>query len=434
MAPLQDGLGQTSSWVIVAVDVHETHLRQEGMEFALQSAKALTLSLDFDETVQVVWEYAPSMGDWTAMYLFEPDGELRRCCYDLQTNELGSWTVIDSAEPHKAPTAIHLQEGESMSFPGGETNATWDPCARIDADLKRLLKGVHFRTLYNVPLISHEERFGSLVVIRKTPLHADDETGRRIRLFGMRLATALGNARLYSEAKARSDAWERVSEAKSEFLGLVSHELRNPLTVIYGGLESLVSHKDAPEEERQEVLLATQKETRRLRYMVEDLLAMSRIESKGRSQLEPVLLQRQVRLILSEFSDRWRDNVFFFVDEGLPPVWGEPTFVGQVLRNLVDNADKYSPRHLPIEVTISRQDDRTVVSVADHGPGVHDDELQQIFERFYQAAESRGQSGLGLGLTVCRRLVEAQGGRIWAESRLEGGLVVSFTLDDVDLS
>jgi signal transduction histidine kinase len=293
---------------------------------------------------------------------------------------------------------------------------------------------MRFQTLYNVPLIGYNERFGSLVVVRKSPLHSQDETGRRVRLFGMRLSTSLGNARLYAQARARSDAWERVSEAKSEFLGLVSHELRNPLTVIYGGLESLVTHQDAPEDERMEVLLATQKETRRLRYMVEDLLALSRIETKGRSQLEPVLLQRQVRLILAEFSDRWRTNVFFFVDEGLPPVWGEPTFVGQILRNLVDNADKYSPKHLPIEVTIKRQDNRTVVSVADHGAGVPDAELQQIFERFYQSAESRGQSGLGLGLTVCQRLVEAQGGRIWAESRQEGGLVVSFTLEDVDLS
>lgn len=431
--PLVDARGEIASWVIVAFDVHETRTRQEGLEFSMHSTRVLNSSLDTEEILRVFWDYVPALGDWAALYLFEPDGSsLRRCCQSLETGEPGPWTVIESVEAYDGESAAG--DVGMVSFTAAQRDEPWDACARIDADIKNLLTDTTFHALFNAPLMSFDQRVGSLVVVRKRPLYAEEETGKRIGLFAMRLAAALGNARLYAEARARSDEWERLSESKSEFLGLVSHELRNPLTVIYGGVESLVSKEDVSRKDQREVLLATQKETRRLRYMVEDLLALSRIETKGRSQLEPVLLQRQVKLILAEFGDRWRKNVFFFVDENLPPVWGEPTFVGQVLRNLLDNADKYSPKQLPIEVTIKRDEGRTVISVADHGPGVLDEELLQIFERFYQAAESRGRSGLGLGLTVCQRLVEAQGGTIWAESRPEGGLVVSFNLEDVELS
>jgi signal transduction histidine kinase len=279
-------------------------------------------------------------------------------------------------------------------------------------------------------MVGRDSCIGKLVVVMTESDPSEIEM-RRVLFFASRLALAIANARLYDEAKTKSKELERASESKSEFLGLVSHELRNPLTVIYGGLESLVTKSGLSENDKREILADAQKETRRLRFLVEDLLALSRIETKGRSELGPILLQRECRLIFNDLKERWRTNITLYVEEGLPPVWGESTYLQQILRNLLDNADKYSPREKPIELLIRRQQDRVVVSVADHGPGVPAEELRQIFQRFYRTTESKGRGGLGLGLTVCQRLVEAQGGEIWAESRSEGGLVVSFTLPEI---
>jgi signal transduction histidine kinase len=428
--PLVDPDGSLVGVVAVGFDVHDNKVRQEGLEFAIQSSRAMNDTLDVEQTLQAAWKFVPALGDWISIYLYELDGSIRRFC-SSDGDDAGNWTKIDSVNSYLPDYGAGL---ETLMFSVNRPDDIWDADPRIDADLKLHLRSFNFHLLINVPLVVRDTRIGNLVVMRLLPLRAEEETGRRARLFGFRLASALGNAELYREAQERSDEWERVSEAKSEFLGLVSHELRNPLTVIYGGLESLVARDDLSPDEQRDVLLATQKETRRLRYLVEDLLALSRIETKGRSQLEPILLQRQVKSVLNEFPDRWRQNVFLFADEGLAPVWGEPTYVGQIVRNLVDNADKYSPRHLPVEILVKREDSRTVVTVADHGPGVAEAELEHIFERFYRSSgSSSGRAGLGLGLTVCQRLVEAQGGSIWAQERPEGGLIVSFTLEDVEV-
>jgi two-component system sensor histidine kinase KdpD len=107
----------------------------------------------------------------------------------------------------------------------------------------------------------------------------------------------------------------------------------------------------------------------------------------------------------------------------------EPHYLEQVLRNLLSNADKYSPPDTTIEITISRRDDEGDIVVLDRGPGISPEESEIIFERFYRSDRTANKAaGIGLGLTVCKRLVEAQAGRIWARPRQGGGLEVGVTL------
>jgi PAS domain S-box-containing protein len=242
---------------------------------------------------------------------------------------------------------------------------------------------------------------------------------------------AVDNARLYAESQEAQEQLRRANEAKDEFLGLVSHELRTPITTIYGGARLLQSRADRLEQARKdEVLSDIEQESERLYRLIEDLLALARLELGASIGLRPVLLQRVADKMLAGFVKRRPSRRFEVeIPDSLPPVQADATYVEQVLRNLVGNADKYSPIDQPIRVEARVEGEKAVVSVMDRGPGLDEGEARRIFERFYRSEKTARQAGgIGIGLTVCKRLVEAQGGEIWAEPRDGGGLAVSFTI------
>jgi two-component system sensor histidine kinase KdpD len=241
----------------------------------------------------------------------------------------------------------------------------------------------------------------------------------------------MDNARLYREAQRVEAELRRANEAKDEFLGMVSHELRTSVTTIYGGANLLLSRaSELDDETRISVLTDIRHESEQLVRMVRDMLLLARTELGQEIATEPVLIQRLIdRLIALRAVSNPRRRITLQADAELAPVVAEPAFLEQVLRNLLDNAEKYSPADTPVEIHVQRLDDEVVVCVADRGVGVPQDELEMIFDRFYRSTQSaRSARGMGIGLSVCKRLVEAQGGRIWAEQREEGGLRVCFTL------
>jgi K+-sensing histidine kinase KdpD len=134
--------------------------------------------------------------------------------------------------------------------------------------------------------------------------------------------------------------------------------------------------------------------------------------------------------VVKQFSGRHTTRPVEVHISGEPPsANAETTYVQQVLVNLISNADKYSDAGLPIDIELSSEDGGAVVRVLDRGPGVGPEELNQIFDRFYRSQRTAGQAtGKGLGLTVCKRLIEAMAGRIWAKPREGGGLEVGFSL------
>jgi signal transduction histidine kinase len=238
-----------------------------------------------------------------------------------------------------------------------------------------------------------------------------------------RTALAADNARLYTEAR-------RANDAKDEFLGMMSHELRTPITVIRGGarvLRARVTHLDA--ETRDSLLNDIERESERLSRMLENLLALARAELDREVILEPVLLQRLLpRLLESQGAGAGRD-VEFSSEGVLPAVAAEPGYIEHIVRNLVGNAMKYSPPDAPIQVVVSGCEGGATVRVLDRGFGIGSDEANRIFERFYRSDRtSRLAGGAGLGLAVCKRLVEAMSGEIWAKPRDGGGLEVGLRL------
>ena len=220
-------------------------------------------------------------------------------------------------------------------------------------------------------------------------------------------------------------------EAKDEFLGVMSHELRTPITAIYGNARVLRSRAERLDEDSKNRMMEDiEQESERLFRMVENLLVLSRLELGQEVATEPVLVQRLVAKLAASFQQRRPSRPLAInISDSLDPVAAEPHYLEQILRNLMSNADKYSPADSPIDIDARAREGEVEISVLDRGAGIAPDEIDLIFDRFYRSDRTALQAaGLGMGLTVCKRLVEAQAGRIWARPREDGGLQVGITL------
>ena len=226
----------------------------------------------------------------------------------------------------------------------------------------------------------------------------------------------------------------RLEGVRKDFVANVSHELKTPLTVIRGHGETLLD-EDLPDDVRRKFTESVQKNAQRLQDILEDLLDLSRIESGGwRPERAPVDLGDVAREAWQTFASRAEDRGVRFelhLDPDAGEVFADRGGLYQVLSNLFGNALRYTPSGGRIEVRSRRMEDGAIaVEVSDTGSGIPSAHLGRIFERFYRVdpARSRADGGTGLGLSIVRHLVEAHGGRVDAESELDQGTTIRFTL------
>jgi signal transduction histidine kinase len=221
----------------------------------------------------------------------------------------------------------------------------------------------------------------------------------------------------------------------------VSHELRTPITTIYGLSKTVRQHgRSLDPDVFDRAIEDIEAEADRLHRLVEDLLVLSRAE-RGAVEVagEPIGLGRLLRrLVLAESARLTGRQIELDGEAALPLVVGEETYVEQVVRNLITNAAKYSDPSTVIRVSAAAEDDEVVVRVTDEGIGMSEQDQAHAFELFYRSSSaSRFASGAGIGLFVCRQLVEAMGGRIWLRRHEPVGTEVGFALpalrpDEVD--
>lgn len=223
---------------------------------------------------------------------------------------------------------------------------------------------------------------------------------------------------------------KKVEQAKDEFIGLVSHELRTPLTVISGSLRTAMSEGLSQEDVR-ELLQNAAEGTDSLEAILENMLELSRYQA-GRLKLrvEMVSIADTVRTAIEKLKRQGITREFEIdIAPDLPPVEADPMRVERILFNLMENAAKYSPEGGKITVSSRMQDGFVVTGIADQGLGISPDDQPKIFGLFQRLEPSRRLAkGVGLGLLVCKRLVEAQGGWIKVESEPGKGSVFSFAL------
>jgi PAS domain S-box-containing protein len=225
---------------------------------------------------------------------------------------------------------------------------------------------------------------------------------------------------------------QKLDETRSEFVSLVSHQIRAPLTNMGGAVERMQADCATINPTCTRMFTIFDQQVSRLDRLVQDVLNAARLEIGELSlQPEPISVQPVVRRVMKQTRARIATRPTHFPDKpGLPMVYADRDWVAEVLVNLLDNADKYSPPGEEVFLEVRAEQTEVTISIRDCGPGLSPEDIERVFDKFYRTDSSDSQVayGYGLGLYVCRRLVEAQGGRIWAENHPDGGSVFSFTL------
>jgi signal transduction histidine kinase len=328
-----------------------------------------------------------------------------------------SWSVIDTLRPYRSGDLV--REGNRIRG-------------------KAASSAVH--SWLAVPIVRQGVGIG-LVEVDSTEIDAftsDDE-----ELLALVVAVLAGHV----ELAAHHNEQQRANALREAFIGVISHELRTPITTIYGLSRVLRQRGEELEPDvRRQSIVDIEAESDRLYRLVEDLLVLSRAEG-GRLEFEaePISVGRLVQRIVEAEAERHPDREFLIrPSPGLALIEAEPTYVEQVIRNLLTNAVKYSEVLSPVEIEIEIVEDppgvgvlagdgaglsEAVVRVLDRGIGIDQDTSAHAFELFYRTKDAtRMASGAGIGLFVCRQLIEAMGGRTWMIPRDGGGTESGFAL------
>ncbi|HVN03201.1 MAG TPA: ATP-binding protein [Bryobacteraceae bacterium] len=247
-----------------------------------------------------------------------------------------------------------------------------------------------------------------------------------VQEFEVWLATvrAAENARQAKRARAAEDL-------KSAVLDALAHEIRGPMGTIKIAVTTLLSNPPRSEAQGRELLILIAEEVNRIDRWVDEAARASRTEARElQPRMHPQHLRSLVRTVLKDMAPQVAGRpIPVRIDEALPMVDCDKGMIGGVLSQLLDNALKYSPARSPISIACESQDNAAIISVADRGPGVADDERERIFDEYFRGRAAKpGVRGTGLGLPSAKRVVEAHGGSMWVTSRPEGGAVFHFSI------
>ena len=292
--------------------------------------------------------------------------------------------------------------------------------------------GARERLARVLPIVSGAKRIGTLRVLARrdvSELRSADE--RLLAIAAAQLGLTIESARFRKEA-TEAEVLRRADDLKTELLHAVSHELRTPLASILASAGSLRQHDvEWTDRERDEFAGAIQDEAVRLDRVVGNLLDLSRIEN---GTLVPHKTWHDVGALVDDVAGRMRPvtaghPVTIDIPEDLPPIELDYVEIEQVLSNLVENAAKFSPAGSEIGISVARDDEDVRFAVRDHGPGIAAADRERIFEPFVRLARAgQGPRGVGLGLAIAKRLVEAHAGSIWIDRTVSDGTRIVFTL------
>lgn len=298
------------------------------------------------------------------------------------------------------------------------------------------MEGVH--AFAGVPIKSRDRALGVIAVFSRCPREISPREVQLLTAIGHQIGVAIENTRLSEEA-SEVEILQELDRLRSELIANVSHELRTPLGLIKIFCTTLLRNDvEFDRDTRREFLHDIDAETDKLERIVDNLLDLSRMES-GRLHLDKrpmdiAQLANDVVQTMQMDIQPVQHNLVQDFPLTLPMAIADSKYIEQVLRNLLSNAIKYSPEGGTI--TVGGRDDemQLLVWVSDQGAGIPQKDLERVFERFYRIENeiTRNVRGAGLGLAVCRGIVEAHGGRIWAESILGVGSTFYFTLTRAD--
>jgi PAS domain S-box-containing protein len=439
----------------IGLEVTEQRRVVEVERVLAEAGSRLVSSLDYETTLRSVAQLvAATMADYCIVEVRDEDGarsvEIAHADAEQAAHARALLATLEAPEPDDAVTLTPttLADGAALD---GASPSRWrdrpvlvpslaeaasqhgpiDDPAMPGGEHERLARALSAVSLICVPLLARERTIGALTLISAG-------SGRRYgphdlslaEAIAARAALAVDNARLYSEAQA-------AIRSRDEFLSIASHELRTPVTGIKGYAQLLLRAHERNRLEGSRLtrsLQAIDEATDRLTTLTRDLLDVSRMRlGQLPLRLQAIDLSEQVRHAAYRFNDRLSPSHELTVDiwAPIPPIQGDADRLEQVLANLLENAIKYSPDGGPIRIELGRAGDEIVLAVRDEGIGLPGDAADAIFRPFGRAmnATQRNLPGMGLGLYICRNIVERHGGRIVARSSGEGyGTTIEITL------
>jgi len=269
---------------------------------------------------------------------------------------------------------------------------------------------VKTKSLLGVPLIAKGQVIGVLEAINKFSGQFSDEDQELLMALGAQAAIAIENAKLFQQ---------------SDLISELIHELRTPLASL-NAAAYLLLRPEVSQEQRNSIIKTIRAETNRLNEMASAFLDLARLESgRARFLVDKIhtdkLIADCAAVMISKIKEK-NQTLIVNVAEGIPVFSGDQDKLKQVIINLLSNAAKYTPEGGTIELSAETKNGEAVITVKDNGPGIHDDYLPRIFERFFRVPGSeRNASGTGLGLSICKRIVEAHNGRIEVETTVGAG-------------
>lgn len=410
--------------------------QEEFQRFLADATRVLNASLEFETSVGAAARIVvPALADWSCLYL-EATGEsppVAEVVHADPTKDEASARLAELARERSPspPTRDAMERGRALVLQevGEEELRGW-----IDDDEYRsLLEQLGMRSAVVAPLRGKGGVLGALILVSRDADRRYREADRPFfEELGRRVALALENARLFEAAR-------QATRIRDEVLSMVSHDLGNPLAAVSMAAGRIESRLEEVDDERISRLVEMiRSATDSMERLIEDLLDVGGIETgrhfgvERRPEAVPALLGAAVERLRSRAEAK---EVGFELDpaDAVPEVMVDRERVLQVMSNLLSNALKFSESGTTVRVGAATEDGAVRISVRDRGVGMSEEEMEHLFDRFWQARRHR-RAGAGLGLTITREIVEAHGGRIWAESREGEGSTFHFTLPTVEAS
>ena len=429
--------------VAFAIYVHEKERALERTERALIEERVLSTALssrvgELTAISQAGRAVAStlSLGDVLQLIL--------RSAQDLLGATEGSVMLFDETKSSlRIAASVGLSaDAAKQTIPIGEGVAGWVAEFREAVILRGDVSDPRFRRLVpkdrpvryamSAPLYARSEPVGVLnISVSDGERVYSEHDLRALTVFAEHAAIAIANARLFELERAASERLAEVDARRREFLAVVTHDLKSPLTSIIGYVRLLNQlGENATVEQAREFNRVIEKQATRMLDMIEQLLMATSIEEGARVlSREPMDLRAIIGEEVAAFAGVLGDRVIDMrIPAELPTVYGDRSAIEHILANLLDNAVKYSPDGTAIEVMARPEPDEIRVSVGNDGKGIPEEELPRIFDRYKRGDGAAREGSVGLGLFIVRSLTLGHGGRVWAENRDGGGTRITFTL------
>jgi len=383
-----------------------------------EAGKEISTSLSRQATLEVIVNQVAKLAgaDASLVFLYDTEG-------GEYVAEAGFGIPIERLREYHFGNGIGLH-GQAVR------NASPVRCATVEETIgvEAFLSDLSVSSALVVPLLTNENVLGTITALRRTGRAFTPDDQELLTMFASQASIAVTNAILYERTK-------ELDRMKSEFVAVVSHEVRTPLTSIKGSLELLGDERfHVLPPPQKELLSICQANTERLISLINDILDFSKLES---SKLSLNLESVEVGRIVPEAVDHIKNlagmkgiAIDIHMEGSAGVIEADPMRVAQVITNLLGNAIKFSPENGKIEVWARGSDEEVTVDIKDFGKGISQRDLSRLFQRFAQldSSTTRKAGGTGLGLVISKGIVEQHGGRIWVESAMGTGSTFSFSL------